>query len=584
MWKQIFWGVFALAAIIAVFGLLSTLPRQNYDNNYEAWLNSFDALIKAGKIFPGWVKTFWYEHGSPLFVFYPPLFFYLAEIPRLLGLSLVMSVKIVVILSTLGAFFSMYWLGRELSGKWGGLIAGLIYLTAPHHFALIYTRGAFAENLAYAIFPLIIFFIYKLFHDKSWKYIIGLAVSGAALIMTNLPSLLLFGVFVLFWTIGLVIIYKKFPLSPILISGIGALGLSAFYWLPVIINMSLVQTYRFISGNYSFSNYFVSLPQLFDPTRWGMQDYFQLGWVSILIVAIIIYYLVLRPVDKEASNNRLVIMFLISLFIILLLITRISSPVWSAVHILQYIQFPFRFLCVVFILVALLAAYLGCIAKPIWRVVLLILLFAQAIFFAQPVWPFLPDIYKQDFAYTTYGDIGAQYILKPGEKKHEDGVPLHLVFHTAEAGYMPNAVNKQDLHDEFNANDAIKLVGLSLAEAATYTVSVDRKIISTGVISNFKETPTGASFNYSNPSTSRVTYRQLAFPGWKVWIDGQTTAWTPNNNHISFIVVAGGGSHDIKITYTNPPGAVAGRSISLLFALLLVIFVSIKKRRSIGYR
>lgn len=578
MWKQIFLGVFILAAVITVFGLLSTLPRQNYDNNYEAWLNGFDALIRAGRIFPGWVKTFWYEHGSPLFVFYPPLFFYLAEIPRLLGLSLVMSVKIVTILSTLGAFFSMYWLGRELWGKWSGLIAGLIYLTTPYHFALIYTRGAFAENLAYALFPLIIFFIYKLFHDKSWKYVIGLTISGAALIMTNLPSLLLFGVFVLLWTIGLIIIYKKFPLFQMLTGGIGALGLSAFYWLPVLVNMSLVQTYRFISDNYSFSSHFVSLSQLFDPTRWGAQDYFQLGWISILIIAVSIYYLVPSRINKGVSNNRLAIVILILLFIILLLMTKISSPVWSTIHILQYIQFPFRFLSVISILVALLAAYLGYIIKPIWRIVLLVLIFVQAISFAQPVWPLRPDIYKQDIAYTTYGDIEAQYILKSKEAKHENGVPLHLEFHTAEAGYMPNAVNKQDLHNEFFADDAIKLVGLSLAEAANYTVPVDRKIISTGVVSNFKETPTGASFNYSNPSTSRVTYRQLAFPGWKVWVDGQETSWISNNNQVSFIVVAGDGSHDIKITYTNPPGAITGRLVSLLFILFFVIIAFIKKR------
>lgn len=179
-WMLIFWGVFALAAVVVIWGLLSSLPRQNLDTNYEVWLKIFDDLVRAGKIFPGWAKTYWYEHGAPLFVLYPPLFYYLAEIPRLLGLSLVMAVKSAIILSTLGAFFSMYLLGRELWGRWGGLASALIYLTAPYHFALIYTRGAFAENLAYALFPLTTFFIYKLFRSPSWKYVIGLAIAGAA--------------------------------------------------------------------------------------------------------------------------------------------------------------------------------------------------------------------------------------------------------------------------------------------------------------------------------------------------------------------------------------------------------------------
>src|SRR4030042_6705905 len=83
-WPVIFWGAFIVAAGISLWALLSFHFWGTHDDNvYEIWLNSFDELIRSGQLFPALVKDFWFEHGSPTFVFYPPLFFYLAAVPRL---------------------------------------------------------------------------------------------------------------------------------------------------------------------------------------------------------------------------------------------------------------------------------------------------------------------------------------------------------------------------------------------------------------------------------------------------------------------------------------------------------------------
>ena len=50
----------------------------------------------------------------------------------------------------------MYRFARRLWGPWPGLIAGLLYVYAPYHLADIYVRAAFAEFVAFVIFPLVL--------------------------------------------------------------------------------------------------------------------------------------------------------------------------------------------------------------------------------------------------------------------------------------------------------------------------------------------------------------------------------------------------------------------------------------------
>ena len=103
-WPIVSWSMVIVGGLVAVYALFPPVPIVTHDNNYELWLNAFDQLIRTGKLFPDWIKAFSLGHGNPLFVFYPPLFFYLAEIPRLLGTNLVVAVKVIVAFSTLAAF------------------------------------------------------------------------------------------------------------------------------------------------------------------------------------------------------------------------------------------------------------------------------------------------------------------------------------------------------------------------------------------------------------------------------------------------------------------------------------------------
>lgn len=582
-WPKIFWGLFSVAAIISIWGLLSFCPRSNHDNSYEVWLSAFDSMIRSGQLLPSWIKGFWFEHGSPLFVFYPPLFFYLAEVPRLLGASLVISIKVVVALSFLLSFFTMYLLGKEFWGKWGGLFAGLLYMTAPYHFALMYIRGAYAENLAYAILPLIIWFIYKVFKEsKNWWYILGMAGSLAMLILINLPSLISFTVFVLLLILGFIWQQRKFPILQLGLGSIGALALSAFFWLPVLINRVLIQSDYFITGKYHFSNYFTNITHYLPFRPWMKIEFYQWGimaWIIILLSIAFVFRTSLfnlwskkfKHKEKKQSNSKTVLFLLIALVIITILMMPLSYVVWNQFNFMPYIQFPYRFLSAVFVLISLLGAYVIYKVASLWKIGLLVLILLQVAIFARPVYEFRHPLYKNDGAYTIYGDIKAQLVTTPKEDLGANGLPKTLMAHTTETGYLPISIHKEVLTNEFKDSILKLLVPLSFEESTYYTVPDSDKILTKGVINNVREDLKSINFVHTHNETSRVYYRQFGFPGWQVLIDNEQVEWESSTGQISFVISTG--QHNVRIEYTNPPGAITGRTISAFFLIIIVMAI-----------
>lgn len=574
-WFLIFWGLFIVFGLVTVAALFNLLPHKTHDNDYETWLAAFDQLIKAGQWFPNWVKDFWFEHGSALFIVYPPLFFYLAEIPRALGLSLVISVKLVVGLSLLAAFFSMYLLGRELAGpkaflqgRLAGLIAGLLYLVFPYHFALVYIRGAYSENLAYALIPLFFYFIYRIFRDRRWQNVMGLGGVTAALILTNLPATLLTGVAGLLWVAIWWLQGRSLPWQRLITAGAVGLSLSAWWWYPMWLAKPLIQLDYMISGKFHFSRYFFDLWDYLPSLTWLGGRYIQWGIVAWVVVVMALVYL-WRQRTRKPEDYHLVQLLMVKLLLVTALMTAVSYPIWAYLPGFVYIQFPYRFLIVVSLLTALLGAILLPRLNWRWQIVLLAILLLQSAWFARPIFGYRPPIYKNDLAYTIYGDIKSQ-LDDPKTDRDESGNRIVLL-HTAEIGYLPSGINHDVVGQEYYNQISPTLWLLSFEAAARYSVPDDQKIRTPGQLSDVLDTPRSISFTHTYPESARVYYRQFGFPGWQIWIDGRKVSWNDTTGQIDFMVPAG--THRVQIAYTIPPRAITGRVISLL-ALLGLVWVA----------
>jgi hypothetical protein len=64
----------------------------------------------------------------------------------------------------------------------------------PYHFAVdLHVRGAFGEFWSFVWLPAVLFFVHRVARREPWS-MLGLAASYAALIMTHLPTTLIFSI------------------------------------------------------------------------------------------------------------------------------------------------------------------------------------------------------------------------------------------------------------------------------------------------------------------------------------------------------------------------------------------------------
>lgn len=341
-----------------------------------------------GQIPCRWIPDMGYGFGFPLFNFYPPLPYLVGMIFRILSFSFVDSVKGLFILAFFLSGIAMYFLAKEFFGRAGAFISSVFYIWAPYHAVDIYVRGAMNEAWALIWFPLIFLSSYRLIVDKkrSRGWILGLALSyGGLLLSHNLMVLILtpfFGLWCLIW-IAKNGMWKKIP--SLLLSGVYALSLTAFFTLPAIFEQKYVQVDTLVRGYYEFIAHFVSLNQLlisrfwgYGPSIWEEADGmpFQVGHVHWILSLIILVLSGIRyRKSRKLDNFLLIVLFLAGSGWISLFMAHVrSTPIWQTIGVLSFVQFPWRFLTIVIFVFSFLAGAITRFGKRFYLLGLLLTL------------------------------------------------------------------------------------------------------------------------------------------------------------------------------------------------------------------
>lgn len=151
------------ALIVATIFVLLPLTKPGFfptqDFIHVARIYEMDIALKDGQFPVRWVPDF--RYGEPLFNFYAPLPFYIGSAVHNIGFGFLDTIKILLGLGFVLSTIAMFYLGKELFGRWGGLISAILYLYAPYHSVDVYVRGAMSESLALIFFPLIFLSAYK---------------------------------------------------------------------------------------------------------------------------------------------------------------------------------------------------------------------------------------------------------------------------------------------------------------------------------------------------------------------------------------------------------------------------------------
>ncbi|MCL4374666.1 hypothetical protein M1523_02290 [Patescibacteria group bacterium] len=394
--RPVFIGLLlVIITLPAWFILLNQYYPSMHDDQHIARLFLLDQGLKQGYLYPRWVDWLGFGFGYPLFNFYPPLIYYVAEAFHLLGFSLIWSIKLMIITGFIGAAAGIYVFVKTGLGRRAGILAATLFTFFFYHAVTVYVRGALAEFFSFAVFAWLIAALQRLDAKPTVRRGIGVALAWAALILTHpliaLPAGFFIGAYGLYsW---LKHRHKTRYLGWLIFALIDGLALSAFFWIPALFERQATIVSQILTKELADFHLHFVYPDQFWYSPWGFGGSvagrgdgmtFQLGKIPIILVIFSLLAALVNWIFKkksQGSRNRLVEYgFYLSLLLFsLFMATGWSGFVWDRISYLAYIQFPWRFLTFTAFFISVVGAYAIGFISPLgrsrtWRLVLNILL------------------------------------------------------------------------------------------------------------------------------------------------------------------------------------------------------------------
>ncbi len=337
--------------------------------------------LRDGDWFPRWLPDMTFGLGYPLFNIYAPLATQVGVAFYLLGLDYTAAVEAVFVLSIFLAALAMFAFLRGAVGEAPALAAAVAYTYAPYHLFDMYQRAAMAESFTFVWMPLVLWGIRSVMERPTWPRITGLALAYAGLMLTSnlvavvfTPVAAAYGL-VTAWRLGRAPLAAK-PQGRLVglqrvgaaaAGGLAGLGLSAWFWVPALLEFRYVNQSQWYGGYYDYHQHFVYFFQLFHP-RWGFgisvpgpDDVisYQLGLVLYLLALPGLWVAWRSRDERRWTGGYMALVALVSAF----LTTAASTWVWEHVPGVAFAQFPWRYLMVTVLALAILVG-LGLTAAP----------------------------------------------------------------------------------------------------------------------------------------------------------------------------------------------------------------------------
>jgi hypothetical protein len=359
------WLAVPLLALPLLWAFLTRgLPQSADGALHLLRLVVLDSHVAAGVLYPRWAPELFLGFGYPVFSFYGPVSYYLAEGLHLLGLghgfALVGAFVVFILLAGLGMFL----LARDVAQATlrrgvtlAALVAATAYMATPYLLTNAYLRGALGEVGAQALLPWIFWSFRRLMRaPRPGRYVLPAALSLGGLAATHnitllfLPPVLLAYLLLMAWPRPFTWrVYGRGLVWP-LAGGLAAVGVSAFFWLPLLVERQFLSSVAFdIAATYVLENIwtgqnFLDLNLRFDYT---LSIPFQLGLVQ-LVLGVAGWSLWPRR-DREWW------FWGVTGLVAGLGISQLAAPLWLGSDLLLIAQFPWRLLTIVSLPLALFA-------------------------------------------------------------------------------------------------------------------------------------------------------------------------------------------------------------------------------------
>jgi len=509
----------------------------------SVWVKLFSAQFWQGDLYPRWIAAMFAGSGSPVFFYYPPLaYFITAFFAPLIPLApfaysaLAAPATFAVIVSG----FTFYAFAKEETGNpSAALLGSLLYIAAPDHLAQnFYHMILFSSVFAYAWIPLLLMSAKKLALGARYA-VAAFAVSLFLLIMTNLPMTLMFGAVAVLYAISY---FRKETLlrqsARLLLSVLLGFGLSAIYLLPALSYMDFVNIdfhWKVAAGHDFFDSLFFLN---FAAAESKLYALYLLA--SALLAALYVY--------AAPRVSRRWFFSVVTLLALVMMLPQ-SKFIWSAVSPLKLLQFTERLFAVTSLCLAMLAA----LVFPRLRLVSYLLL---AVCIA-----------------VTWGVAAETRITMESYRKAQPVRYEALLMDVDQyADYLPTP----NLMTRYGTAEGLKDV--KAHSAGIETLSGD------AVTAVTMWRPRDIVFHYRAASPSTLRIRQFYFPGFRAFTGANELDVTPDENTGQILLAVPSGEADIEVTLTALWHEIAGKALSLLSTVILLLCVllelkNVKKAR-----
>lgn len=522
----------------ALLGLLPPGTVSGHDIQYHTVaLSQFHEALRAGEWLPRWAPDMAGGYGYPNFVFYPPLAYYLAMVPVWLGATYAQAWDWVIGVFLVASGLATY----LLAARWGrvaGVVAGVAYVYAPYHLAMAYVKGNPTEVVAAALLPLALFALSRLLDGGRRRDAIAFGLLLAATVATHSVSgLLLAGMALLH--VLVVSAWKRdaSQLGLVCAAFAWGLALSAFAWWPALAEKPLVQAEVMTAGYFHFAGHFVPLADLFHSSwNYGVSGYpaqFSRQFGGVQWIGVAGALVLFRRGGDPSHRMALVVLSLACLFLCL----SVSEPLWRSLPLLPQLQFPWRMLGPAVLAGSVLFGWLVAQAPVAWR--------------AAPA--------AMALALILVLDAGHARPWVQMQREAEFGTPAHV----------------RQLTFDAIGSDITHIYHAYLPRDARLPPHV-RSGLARGEGMRVSGTAGRLQVEVDKPGT--LVIQVFAFPGWRVWVDGQPVAAAVDPDHGLMAVTLGPGRHEVRYAF----GASAARWVAgaVSWGGVLVMLAWLAWRRS----
>jgi len=504
-------------------------------------LSAYFKALSDGSIPVRYAGYLNYGYGLPLFNFIYQFPYWIGSFLIVFGFGLVNAFKISITFSFILSGVFMFMFGKEyFKDDKKAFLATILYQFAPFRMVELLVRGSYGEVYTYTFLPLVLYGLTLLMNKKSLK---GFVVTSCAvfflIVSHNSVALMFFAAAALF----VACTYKKISRAVVAFASLFVgIGLSAFYWMPALIEHQYTFGDLFMEKLYQ--SYFPAFQNFFIPNfdnspalqTTGITTYVGLVQGIVLVIGLLIFVFKRK---KLKDYSRVFYYAYILVAISFFFMSPFSKFIWSSQigGMLRQFQFPWRFLALIVLAASILSVSFSMVSARFYRGWVYVFLVVATVLSVSFYWK----------ASLGYDKINEKYYWN---------FPLTTTY--------------------YGETDVI------WSEGPAKSFPKSRVEVTSGraTVSNFVKKNTFQSFNLDVQEDAEIVSHTQYFPGWVIRVDDvKVPIQFQNANHRGEILFnVSKGNHRVVLRFEESKIRLLADCISVLSISLLAICIIFRKK------